>query len=228
VNQQARANQKNERHRDLPGDQQRPQPLVLTVTCRARRAGVQRETFTKRGSADAQRRHEPDQQRRDERQAEAEGHHARIDHDAADAWKHELRHERQRDADGELREHHAERRPQQRQHHRFSQQLAHDPPASGAEGHADGQFTAARGEARHLQVRDVDAGDQEHERDSPEQDQQQRTHRLGALLLQADSARKRADVWRECAGGGQCAGGRDRRVVHQRRQFRVRAFLRHA
>jgi hypothetical protein len=37
------------------------------------------------------------------------------------------------------------------------------PPAPRAEGHAYGQFTAARGEPRHLQVRDVDAGDQEHE-----------------------------------------------------------------
>ena len=64
-------------------------------------------------------------------------------------------------------EHHAERRAQQRQHDRFRQQLTHNPPASSAEGHADGQFAAARGEARHLQVCDVDAGDQEHERDGP-------------------------------------------------------------
>ena len=31
VNQQARADQQDERHRDLPGDQQRAQPLALTV-----------------------------------------------------------------------------------------------------------------------------------------------------------------------------------------------------
>ena len=228
MNQQARADQQDERHRDLPGDQQRPQPLALTVARRARCAGVQREAFAKRGPADAQRRHEPDQQRRDERQAEAEHHHAGVDHDAAEAWQHGLRHERQRDVDREPREHHAERRAQQRQHDRFRQQLTHDPPASGAEGHADGQFAAARGEARHLQVRDVDAGDQEHERDGPEQDQQQRAHRLRALLLQADRARERAGVRRECAGHRECAGGRDRRIVHQRRQFRFRAFLRHA
>ena len=191
-------------------------------------AGVQREAFAKRGPADAQRRHEADQQRRDERQAEAERHHARVDHDAAEAWQRELRHERQRDVDRDLREHHAERRAQQRQHDRFRQQLTHDPPASRAEGHADGQFAAARGEARHLQVRDVDAGDQQHERHRPEQDQQQRAHRLRAVLLQADRARERADVRRECAFRPECAGGRDRRIVHQRRQFRFRAFLRHA
>ena len=201
VNQQARADQEDERHRDLRGDQQRPQPLALTVARRARFAGVQREAFAKRGPADAQRRHEADQQRRDERQAEAERHHARVDHDAAEAWQHELRHERQRDVDRDLREHHAERRAQQRQHDRFRQQLTHDPPASGAEGHADGQFAAARGEARHLQVRDVDAGDQQHERHRPEQDQQQRAHRLRAVLLQADRARERADVRREYALG---------------------------
>ena len=110
VNQQARADQEDERHRDLRGDQQRPQPLALTVARRARCAGVQREAFAKRGPADAQRRHEADQQRRDERQAEAERHHARVDHDAAEAWQHGLRHERQRDVDRDLREHHAERR----------------------------------------------------------------------------------------------------------------------
>ncbi len=183
VNQQARGDQEDERHRDLPGDQQRPQPLALAVARRARFAGVQREAFAKRGPADAQRRHEADEQRRDERQAEAERHHARVDHDAAEAWQRGLRHERQRDADRDLREHHAERRAEQRQHDRFGQQLTHDPPASRAEGHAYGQFAAARGEARHLQVRDVDAGDQQHERHRPEQDQQQRAHRLRAVLL---------------------------------------------
>ena len=133
---------------------------------------MQREAFTERGPADAQRRHEADEQRRDERQAEAERHHPGVDHDAAEAWQYGLRHERQREADGGLREHHAERRAQQRQHDRFRQQLTHDPPASGAESHAHGQLAAPGGETRHLQVRDVDAGDEEHERHGPEQDQQ--------------------------------------------------------
>ena len=228
VNQQAGADQEDERHRDLRRDQQRPQPLALTVGRRARRAGVQRVAFTKRGSADAQRRHEANQHAREQRQAEAEGHHARVDDDAAGPWQHALGHERQRGADREPREQHAERRAQQRQHDGFGQQLPHDPPASRAEGHADGQFAAPRGETRHLQVRDVDAGDQQHERHRPEQDQQQRAHRLRAVLLQADRARERADVRRGRAGGPECAGGRDRRIVDQRRQFRFRAFLRHA
>ena len=189
---------------------------------------MQREAFAERGSADAQRRHEADEQRRHERQAEAERHHARVDDDAAEAWKHELRHERQRDVDRDLREHHAERRAHQRQHDRFRQQLTHDPPASRAEGHAYGQFAAARREARHLQVRDVDAGNQQHERHRPEQDQQQRAHRLRAILLQADHARASGDVRRECALHSEGAAWHDRRIVHQRRQFRFRAFLRHA
>ena len=228
VNQQARADQEDERHRDLRGDQQRPQPLALTVAGRARFAGVQRATCAKGGTADAQRRHEANQQGREERQAEAKRHHARIDDDAAGPRQQAFRHERQRGADREPREQHAERRAQQRQHDRFGQQLTHDPPASRAERHAHGQFAAARGEARHLQVRDVDAGDQQHERHRPEQDQQQRAHGLRAVLLQADRAHERADVRRECAFGRECAGGRDRRIVHQRRQFRCRAFLRHA
>ena len=228
ANQQPRPDQEHERHRDLPGHQQRPQPLALTVARRARFAGVQREAFAERGSADAERRHEADEQRRDERQAEAERHHARVDHNAAEAWHSELRHERQRDADRDLREHHAERRAEQRQHDRFRQQLTHDPPASRTDGHADGQFAATRGEARHLQVGDVAAGDQQHERHRTEQDQQQSAHRRRALLLQADHARQRADVRREYALGSQCAGWRDRPLVDQRRQFGYRALPRDA
>src|ERR1700694_2470485 len=48
MDQQARADQEDERHRDLRGDQQRPQPLALTVARRAPVAGVQREAFAKR------------------------------------------------------------------------------------------------------------------------------------------------------------------------------------
>ena len=197
VNQQARADQEDERHRDLRGDQQRPQPLALTVARRARLAGVQREAFAKRGPADAQRRHQADQQRRDERQAEAERHHARVDHDAAEAWQRGWRHERQRDVDREPREQHAERRAQQRQHDRFRQQLTHDPPPSRAERHADGQFAAARGEPRHLQVRDVDAGDQQHERHRAEQDQQQRAHRLRCRTPAGPRRARACDVRRD-------------------------------
>jgi hypothetical protein len=93
VNQQARADQENERHGELRADQQRPQPLALTVARRASCAGVQRADFAERGPADAQRRHEADEQGRHERRADAERHHARVDHDAAEAWKQEWRHE---------------------------------------------------------------------------------------------------------------------------------------
>ena len=207
MHQQARADQENERHGDLRRDQQRPQPLALTIAGRARFAGVQREAFAKRGPADAQGRHEADEQRRDERQAEAERHHAPVDHDAAEAWQRGLRHERQRGVDRHLREHHAERCAQQRQHDRFGQQLTHDPPASRAEGHAYGQLAAARGEARHLQVRDVDTGDEQHERYRPEQDEQQRAHRLRAVLLQADRARQRAPGREKAPAGASAPAG---------------------
>jgi hypothetical protein len=189
---------------------------------------VQREAFAERGPADPQRRHQADQQRRDDGQTEAERHHARVDHDAARAWQRELRHERQRDVDRDPRQHHAERRAQQRQHDRFRQQLSHDPSSSRAEGHAHGQLAAACAEARHLQVGDVHAGDQQHARHRPEQDQQQPARRLRAVLLQADCVRARADVRRKDALGRECARAYDLWIVDERRQFRFRAFLRHA
>ncbi len=160
--------------RDLRGHQQRPQSLALAVARRARAAGVQRAALAEGGPADAQRRHEADEQRRDDRQAEAERHDPRVDGDAAEAGQHGRRHERQRDRGsrgGASTTPSAA--PTQRQHDRLRQQLAHDAPASRAESHADGQLAAARAEPRHLQVRDVDAGDQEHERHRPEEDQQQ-------------------------------------------------------
>ena len=116
------------------------------------------------------------------------------------------RHERQREVDRDLREHHAERRAHERQHDRFRQQLTHDPPASRAEGHADGQFAAARGEVRHLQVRDVDAGDQEHEPHRPAGSAAACAPTL-AVLLQAHRAREPADVRGEHAFHPECAPG---------------------
>ena len=51
-------------------------------------------------------------------------------------------------------------------------QLAHEPPAGGTEGEARGNFPLPGGAAREQQVRDVDAGDDQHERRASHQDEQ--------------------------------------------------------
>jgi hypothetical protein len=65
------------------------QPFALTVARRARVAGVPREASPNAAPPTRSAGTRPIEQRRHERQAEAERHHARVDHDAAEAWKRE-------------------------------------------------------------------------------------------------------------------------------------------
>ena len=52
------------------------------------------------------------------------------------------------------------------------QQLPQQPAAGSAQRRSDGQLALTSGRSREQQVRDVDAGDQQHEKDRAEQDQQ--------------------------------------------------------
>src|SRR5439155_23258735 len=54
----------------------------------------------------------------------------------------------------------------------LGQKLAHDAPAAGAQGAANGQFVRARSRAREDEVGDVGASDEEHETYRPEQGQE--------------------------------------------------------
>ena len=57
------------------------------------------------------------------------------------------------------------------EHEALGEQLTHEPPRAGAERRADGQLALARRRAREQQVRDVRAGDQQHEDDGAHQRQ---------------------------------------------------------
>ncbi len=50
----------------------------------------------------------------------------------------------------------------ERQHEAFGNELAHEPPAPGAERSLDPELVSARVAFRELQIRDVGAGDEEH------------------------------------------------------------------
>ncbi len=54
------------------------------------------------------------------------------------------------------------------EHQAFDEELADDSPASGAEGDADGDFAHTADGASELQIRDIGAGDEEHESDGAE------------------------------------------------------------
>jgi hypothetical protein len=62
--------------------------------------------------------------------------------------------------------------------------LPDDPPARRAERRADRQLAAARDAAGEQQVRDVRAGDEQHERDRALQDEQRATAAVDGELVQ--------------------------------------------
>ena len=66
----------------------------------------------------------------------------------------------------------------------FDQQLGHDARAAGAQRETDGDLFLAGGGAGDQQIRDVGAGDQEHQADNGSEDQQ----RAGELAAQAGIA----------------------------------------
>ena len=61
---------------------------------------------------------------------------------------------------------------EQREHQALGEHLPDQPPAGGADRHADRDFALPRGRPREHQVRDVGAGDQQHAADRAEQHEQ--------------------------------------------------------
>ena len=66
------------------------------------------------------------------------------------------------------------------------QHLAHQPPASGAERGAHPDFAGARGAPRQLQIGDIDARDEEHQRDRGHQREQRRPDLADHLIREAE------------------------------------------
>ena len=78
------------------------------------------------------------------------------------------------------------------QQHALRQQLRDDLPAAGAERSAHGDFAAPHVGARELEVGDVRARDQQHERHRSEQDQERAAHLSGDEFLRRDHAARKA------------------------------------
>jgi hypothetical protein len=90
--------------------------------------------------------------------------------------RHLPRDAREREPQPPLPEHDAERTAQHREQHALGEELADDAPPGRAHGEAHAQLADARVRAREQQVRDVRAGDQQHERD---REPEQQEHRPG-------------------------------------------------
>ena len=74
----------------------------------------------------------------------------------------------------------------QAEHGAFGQELTDDAAAARAERVADGDLTLTRAGPREQQIRDVRAGDQQHEADRAEHHQQARAHVADDLVLKRD------------------------------------------
>ena len=72
------------------------------------------------------------------------------------------------------------------QQNAFGEQLPHQPLPSGAQSGADGDFLLAAGGAREQKVRDVGAGDQQHQRHRAHQHKQRAADVSHHLFLQAN------------------------------------------
>ena len=76
----------------------------------------------------------------------------------------------------------------------LGQKLAHDAPAAGAQGAANGQFVRARARAREDEVGDVGASDEEHETDRPEQGQDGGPDPLHQVFVERDHVEPDAGI----------------------------------
>ena len=99
------------------------------------------------------------------------------------------------------------------EHQAFGQHLAHQPAALGAQRGAQADLALARGAARQQQVGDVDAGDEQHQRDRADQREQRRPE----LADQSVPAAGRASP---C--GGHCAAALLSRARRRCRASRCR------
>ena len=179
---QSGADEQDERHRDLGGDEQFGRAETAPARCDASAAG-----FDCRDEIDAARPNggrEAEQDAGDERDRDRECEHAAVQ---LCVHRRRRRHDqRQESTDRPACEDDAAQRAERREQQAFGEELPQEARAGCAERHPNGNFALPRGGAREQQVADVRARDQQHEQDDAEQDAQ----RLGVHLPEpGDSAR---------------------------------------
>ena len=171
ANQQAGADEQQQRQRDLGDDQARAQPIAEAAARRSAAALAQAHLHV--GAREPQRGREAADDARDEpdRDRKAECH--RIDPRLIEAG-HVPRARRDDARDEPVREQQAGAGGGERQQHAFGQQLPHDTHAPDAERRADRDLAPARRAAREQQVRHVAARDEQHDEDGAEQHEEPR------------------------------------------------------
>jgi hypothetical protein len=171
ANQQAGAEEQQQRERDFGDDQPGAQAIAEAAAGRAAPAVAQAGLDV--GARQPQRRGQAARDAAHERQRGGETERHRIDVRLLEA-RHVLRAPGDDGRDEPAREQQTHEGRRQRQDDAFGQQLPHDAPPAGAERRAQGDLAPARGAAGQQQVRDVAARDEQHHPDRGEQHEEPR------------------------------------------------------
>ena len=139
----------------------------------------------------AQRRHEPEHDARDERDAEREREHASVDADLVES-RNLRRAELAEHFDAAIASTSPSDTAERRQQHALGEQLANDALAARADGRANRHLLLPHRGAREQKVRDVAARDEQHEPDGAEQHVQREADVADDLVDERDDADRAA------------------------------------
>ncbi len=179
MDRQAAARQQRQRERELDDDERLPQ--AVTSAGEGAAALLQRVVGLRASRLPGGRASEEDARERAGRERERE--HRQVEPHVGLGRQRAVRHQEQDAFQDGRRERDAERPSDRRQHEALDEQLPHDLPARRAERRAQRELALTGGAARQQQVRDVGAGDEQHESDGAEQQPQRRLRRVAEEVV---------------------------------------------
>ena len=184
LDEQTRTAQQHQRQSDL----RRHQHAACSLRHAEADAATAAEQVRGIASKHLPRRREPEQQGGRDHQPDGEAQQPPIQGDPLEP-RHIGRQQRRNRFDRCGRQHESAEASQYGDDHALGQQLAQQPRRAAAHRRPDGELLLALRRSRQHQVRDVDAGDQQHEDHGAPEQQQYRAHRFDAPHLQRNDAR---------------------------------------
>ncbi len=181
ANHQAGADEQDEGERHLHHDQRVARPVALPA--RAERSADTTQGGRDTGPCVFQDRYDTEQRAREQRHAEGEREHERIDADFAQP-RQCVRAIRHQDPQRRVRQAETQRAAQHSQRQAFDEHFTGDSSPAGAERRPDRQFLLAGLGADEHQVGHVGAGDQKYQPQSPHHDPERRADVSDDFLLQ--------------------------------------------
>ena len=188
AHEQSRADEQDDPHRHLAGDEQPPRPAALAARDRASAGLGQRHLHV--DAARVQRRHEAEEDARHQRDEQRDGKHARIELNGIPDREYVGAQPDQRGQHGPAHDN-PESASSEGEQTAFNQQLPDHRPPAAAERHPGRDLPRARPGSREEQPRDIDASDQEHQADRAPQHQERTPDFGGGALLQRQTASRR-------------------------------------